>query len=78
LGVPLTNDMAPCENITRIARSNKKFIMRLWSSMGSLSVANPLPYYVDESNGRRKENTSVMKMFFSFSHNINFTSPKSC
>jgi len=70
--------MAPCENITRIARSNNKFIMRSWSSMGSLSVANPLPYYVDESNGRRKENTSVMKMFFSFSHNINFTSPKSC
>jgi predicted component of type VI protein secretion system len=70
--------MAPCENITRIARSNTKFIMRLWSSMGSLGLANPLPYYVDESNGRRKENTSVMKMFFSLSHNINFTSPKSC
>ena len=34
--------------------------------MGSLGLANPMPYYMDDSNGRRKENTSVMKMFFSF------------
>jgi hypothetical protein len=70
--------MAPCENITRIARSNNKFIMRLWSSMGSLGLTNLMPYYVDDSNGRRKENTSAMKMFFSLLHNINSTSPKSC
>jgi hypothetical protein len=70
--------MAPCENITRIARSNSKFIMRLCSSMGSLGLANPMAYSMDDSNGRRKENTSVMKMFFSLSYNTNFTSPKSC
>jgi hypothetical protein len=58
--------MAPCENITRIARSNKKFIMRLWSSMGSLGLTNPMPYFVDDWWEKKRKHKCDENVFFTF------------